>query len=113
MAIFIVSTIMSCQPKSLPTFLETDQNFATVKVSHETTKTEMETIKDSLSKIGIDFDYSGSTFFDDSRLQTLNLAVTLSNGKIGTLTADAVNLQFKYFGFIYNSEKFKIGEIMD
>lgn len=105
--------LFSCQPKSLPTYFEIDGNYAMLKVSHQTTKSEMSDIKTSLQNIGIDFDYDGTSFFDNGKLQKLNLLVTLPNGKVGSLTADAVNLQFKYYGFIFNAERFKIGEMME
>lgn len=104
--------MLGCSPKELPTIFEFGGKEAKVFFSHETTRNEVKLIADSLSKYGMDMDYTGSSFFENGHLQNLQLQVTLPNGKIGITRADAVSLQFSYYGFIINEQGyFKIGKI--
>lgn len=113
-AVFVLFLLFSCQPKPLPTVFEQDENRVLVKLSYETTKNDLNRIKDGLSASNFDFDYSGSEFFDDGKVQILNLRVSTPEGHTGTTRADVVNLSFKYYGFLYQkdgSPTFRIGDV--
>lgn len=106
--------MVCCSPKELPTIFEFGGNEARVCFSHETTTKEIDLIADSLSRYGLNLNYAGSTFFEDGKLQNLQLEVTLPNGRTGITRADAVSLQFSYYGFILNEQGyFRIGKIED
>lgn len=107
--------IFGCTPKELPTVYQITPEIVMIKLSHETDKNTISMIKDSLAKLNIIMDDSGTNFYDNDRIRNLVLTITTENGNSGRLSADAVNLQFKYFGFIIdkNSGRFKVGEMMD
>lgn len=109
-------TLASCMPKDLPTSIFQKQDFALVKLSHMTTKDDLQEIQQKLAEQEIGFNYEGSTFFEDNKLQKLSLQVSVPGGHTGRTTADIVALQFKYFGFLYQkdgSPVFRIGEMTD
>lgn len=109
-------SLVACNPKSLPTVFVQKNNYALLKVSHETSKDELQRIKEQLENQDITMDYSSSSFFDNGRLQILKLLVTTPEGHTGQTTADIVNLQFRYYGFKYDKDGapvFKIGEIQE
>lgn len=106
--------LISCQPKELPTVLDLTEGYALMKVSHQTTKSELKSMAQKLSEMEIEMDYSGSEFYEDDKLQKLKLIIVTPDGNKGVTTADIVALQFRYFGFLYQKEgspSFKIGEI--
>ncbi len=108
--IFGLLMIIRCSPKELPTIFNFGGKEAKVLFSHETTNEEMKLIADSLSKYGVTLDITGSTFFENNRLQNLKLQVILPNNKTGVTSADAVSLQFSYYGFLIREDGyFKIG----
>ncbi len=114
MSVFFLMIVTACSPKSLPTVFEQREGYAMLKVSHETTKDELAAISAKAEQQGIVMDYSNSSFFDNGRLQILRLNVVTSEGYKGQTTADIVNLQFRYYGFLYQKDgqpAFKIGEI--
>jgi len=111
--IFAIS-LLSCQPKNLPTILNQSEGYALLKISHETTKDELASITEKLVSQSIQIDYSGSEFYSDGKLKKLSLAVIIPEGNRGVTAADIVALQYRYFGFLYQKEGspvFKIGEI--
>ncbi|MBK9256313.1 MAG: hypothetical protein IPM42_12565 [Saprospiraceae bacterium] len=113
-SVFLVLTIMSCQPKELPTILEQSDGYVLMKLSHQTTKTELESMSIKLANQNIEMDYSNSEFLEDGRLRILKLVVKTPDGSTGTTSADIVNLQYKYFGFLYDkagAPVFRIGEM--
>lgn len=104
----------SCMPKELPTVLDQSEGYALMKVSHLTTKEELQSMSSKLAEQGITIDYSSSEFFDDGKLRNLILSVVTPDGNKGSTNADLVTLQFKYFGFLYQKNgqpSFKIGTI--
>ncbi len=111
----IAFLISSCQPKNLPTISDIHSDYAEVKISHMTTKTELNEIKTKLKTISnIDLIYDQSQFFEDGKIQNLKIGVIMPDGTEGSGSADLLNLQFKYYGFEYNSKgnpSFKIGAI--
>jgi len=114
LALFIVTLLISCSPKELPTIFTMDDSQVTLKVSHETTRAELEDIRQKLAESGISMGYEGSEFFENNNLRKLVLTVSTPEGNSGKTTADIVALQFRYFGFVYKKgEKgsFKIGEV--
>lgn len=93
----------SCQPKDLPTQIDIKENYALVKMSHMTTKSEMERIKKELKmKCGLDFNYGKSFFFEDGKLRGLSFQFTNKEGKGGSASADLMSLQNNYYGLLYN-----------
>jgi hypothetical protein len=106
--------LLSCQPKELPSYLEYKDGYAILKISHQTSRDELFSYAEALKEQGIEIDFSKSTFFDNDRLQNLSLFVKTPDGNSGNTSADQTNLQFKYFGFLYQKNgnpSFKIGEI--
>jgi hypothetical protein len=103
-----------CMPKDLPTQSSINDQKITVKLSHMTTKTELEKISSELQAQNIIMDFSRSKFFDDGKLKTLSLHVAGEGGvPSGTSSADLMAIQFHYYGFELNSDGyFKIG-VMD
>lgn len=104
----------SCQPKELPTIIDSGEDFITVKLSHQTTEAEMKAIQKSLSERNVGFDFSGSLFFEDGKLRQLELTVSIPNVGSGRTKADLMTLQTRYMGFIFNKNQnpvFKIGEV--
>jgi hypothetical protein len=93
--------ICSCKPKELPTIMHIDKDEITMKVSHQTTETEMINFKNQVNEFGVQLDFSKSVFFDDGKLRILSFAVSFPTGQIGTASADLMNLQHKYHGFRY------------
>lgn len=110
----LMFSLISCMPKDLPTVITQKQDYTLVKLSHKTTKEELKTIQQKLAEQEIGFNYDGSTFFDDNKLQKLNLVVSIPGGHSGRTSADIVAIQFKYFGFLYqkgSNPVFRIGEM--
>jgi superfamily I DNA and RNA helicase len=110
----IVLTLLSCQPKDLPTVFELSDETVLVKVSHQTTQSEMKTIAEQLKEKQFQMDFTGSEFYENDKLKNLKLIIITPQGNKGITKADIVALQFKYFGFLYKKEgnpSFKIGEI--
>lgn len=110
--IIVLFAIMGCQPKSLPGIMTIEGDHIVCKVSHETTKTELEEFTKKLAAINIRMDLTGTAYLEDGRLQKLQFVVSLPNGMIGTAAADIVGLQYRYYGFEYNpagSPAFKTG----
>ncbi len=99
---FLCVTIISCQPKDLPTVVDIQSDYALVKISHMTTKAELEKIKNDLKTIThLDFEYGASTFFEDGKLKTLAYGIKGNIGS-GSATADLMSIQFHYYGLIYD-----------
>lgn len=99
--LFCISWFVSCTPKELPTLFENTDDKIVVKLSHQTTKAEIDNIIAELKQKNIQVDVTGSKFLDDNRLRSLKLAAVWPDGMGGTITADLMNLQFKYCGFVY------------
>jgi hypothetical protein len=111
---FIGLFLVTCTPKELPTVLQLNDGDVIMKVSHQTSEEELKTIQKQLLTIQITIDFSTSEFFENGMLRKLNLVVMTPDSHVGKTSADIVNLQYKYFGFIYQkngSPTFKIGEI--
>lgn len=111
---FLSISLLSCNPKELPTVLIQKDGYALMKVSHQTTRSELAGIQNQLAEQGITLDYSGSSFFDNESLQILKMHVVTPKGHSGQTTADIVNLQYRYYGFLYQEDGqpgFKIGEM--
>ena len=111
---WVVVFCPSCAPKELPTILEQGDGFITVKLSHQTTESEMQNIQATLAEKRVQFDYNGSVFFENGRLRQLELTVSIPNVGSGRTRADLMTLQTRYIGFVYNKNQnpvFKIGEI--
>lgn len=98
--LFVSFLFTSCQPKSLPTIINFDENKIVVKLSHESTKKEIQEIIELLSGYNAILNTESSEFFEDGKLRDLNLRLTLPNGKGGALSAKLTNIQFNYYGFI-------------
>ena len=108
-ALFIIS---GCQPKELPSILTIHGDHIVCKVSHMTSKTEIDDFTRKLAAINVRLDLAGTTYLKDGKLQNLKFVVSLPNGMIGTAAADIVGLQYRYYGFEYNpkgSPSFKTG----
>lgn len=101
LALLLSLISISCSPKELPTVFSIDDNKIIVKLSHMTSKAELNDIQNKLIPYGLVLDYTGSTFFESKRLQLLKLSC-LKDGVGGTVSADAASLQFRYYGFIYD-----------
>lgn len=99
--IFVLALTISCSPKELPTLFENTEDKIVVKLSHQTTKAEIDNIIAELKNKNIQMDVTGSKFLDDNRLRSLKMAAVWPDGMGGTITADLMNLQFKYCGFVY------------
>lgn len=111
---FLSLGLLACNPKELPTVFVQKDGYALLKVSHQTTREELDNIQIQLEEQGITLDYSGSSFFDNGSLQILKMQVVTPKGHSGQTTADIVNLQYRYYGFLYQMDGqpgFKIGEI--
>ena len=94
--------LIGCQPKELPSVLTIDGEHIVFKVSHQTTKTELDSFTRELLAKNIVLDLSGTTYLKEGTLQQLKFAVMLADGTIGTKSADLVGLQYRYYGFEYN-----------
>lgn len=108
-ALFVIS---GCQPKELPSILTIQGDHIVCKVSHMTTKTEMDDFTRKLAAINVRLDLTGTTYLKDGKLQNLQFVVSLPNGMIGTAATDIVGLQYRYYGFEYNprgNPSFKTG----
>lgn len=92
--------IGACSPKELPTISIADRDSFTVMLSHQSTKQEMDEIAEELeTTYGAMVDYAGTQYFEDGRLQSLVVMVTLPSGSYAKGAAELLNIQFKYFGF--------------
>ena len=93
--------LAACQPKSLPTVAEYYESGAIIKLSHETTKSELEIIKQKVENdYGITVNYSQSTFFDNGRLRDLKILLNEDHPvSRGSFSVPLTNLQFQYHGF--------------
>lgn len=111
----ILVSFCTCKPKELPTVMEITEEKVVLKLSHMSTKAEMQSFKDKITSMDFNMDFSGSEFFDNGNLRRLNLRVACPNGTSGATSADGVTLQFKYYGFTYyfkeNPVNFQIGHI--
>ncbi|MBC7885907.1 MAG: hypothetical protein H7X99_10555 [Saprospiraceae bacterium] len=112
--ICLLLVLSSCQPKELPTIFEFSDGYALVKLSHQSTKGEMESMFGKLDSLGYTCDYLQSEFFKDGKLRRLRLTVVCPDGKGGFTSPDLAKLQFRYYGFQYQktgSPIFKIGAL--
>jgi hypothetical protein len=109
----LLQIIVGCQPKELPTMIEINDKIVKVKLSHQTTKAELETISQQVVKYGVTMDYSSSTFFDDGKLRILSLLVTTPTHS-GKTNSDLMGIQYRYVGFEYDpiNNLFGIGEMV-
>ena len=98
----LLSMFISCSPKELPTIFENTDDKIVVKLSHQTTKAEIDNIIAELKAKKIQMDVTGSKFFDDNKLRSLKLTAMWPDGTVGNIAADLMNLQFKYCGFVYD-----------
>lgn len=101
-------------PKELPPSLDVNGNNITMKVSHQSTKEELEKWQKDLSMKNIEFNFSKSEFFDDGKIRKLSFTVLFPDGTQGSATGDLVAIQYRYFGFIYTPQEavaFSIGDI--
>lgn len=108
----IIVVYSSCKPKDLPTIKSVTQNEVIAKFSHMSTMADISEVAYLCLQNNIDFQYVGTEFYEDNRLKTLKIQVTLPNGQTGKMSADITNLQYKYYGFVYNSNgHFKVGQL--
>ena len=112
----MIFTLLSCRPKELPTVMEINDERVTLKLSHQSLKSELEQYASKIAAMDFVMDFSSSEFFEDGKLRRLSLKVQCPDGSIGSTTADGVTLQFNYYGFEYyftnHPVKFSIG-VMD
>lgn len=95
--------LISCEPKNLPTVMVLEENYALLKLSHQSTKKEMtEFSRDCSQSIGVSFDFTGSQFFEDGRLRSLKFQIRGPKGRGGRAAADLMNLQNSYVGFLFD-----------
>lgn len=81
---------------------------AYLKVTPNTTESELKTISDEFKqKRNIDVDYSKSTFFDDGRINDLVLKVNTNDGISGDASSSNVDLKMKNCGFVIDSKEGK------
>lgn len=98
--LFLSVCVSACTPKELPTMSITERDSFTVMLSHQSTKKEMDEIAEELqTTYGAMVDYTGTQYFDDGRLQSLVVMVTLASGSYAKGAAELLNIQFQYFGF--------------
>jgi len=100
----LIFILASCQPKSLPTVFEVREGYALLKASHEITRVELEKIKSQLAEHDFILDYSKSQFYEDDKIKVLALSLQTPTGQIGSTSADLVTIQYKYYGFRYDSQ---------
>ncbi|MFZ1703585.1 MAG: hypothetical protein WAT79_04525 [Saprospiraceae bacterium] len=109
-AIFLANT--SCEPKILPTVIEISPNEVLIKFSHMSNMEEFARVAMECAEYNINFQYTGSEFFQDKSLRNLAIQVTMPNGKSGSTKADLTTLQYKYYGIVAKADGyFKIGHI--
>ena len=103
-AISFICLLTSCGgPKELPTITKYEATHAEVKLSHETTKAEMDEIIIALdSQYKAQFSYEGSRFFDNGKLRDLKMRILLSSGQSGKGSAMLAHLEYKYYGFVFD-----------
>ena len=95
--------IISCSPKELPTIVSMDTNKIEVKLSHQTSRSEIESVQKILKEnYNTELDMSKSTFFEDGKIRDLALQVRASDGTGGTVNAMLSSLQYVYAGFELN-----------
>lgn len=98
--------LFSCKPKVLPTVKVLEEQRAVLKLSHQSIKSEMEAYAKDLNRnLGIKFDFTGSTFFDNGNLRSLKFQIVNPDGTGGRAAADLMNLQHSYVGFIVEFEE--------
>ena len=109
--ILLTVLLQACMPKDLPTNVSISDQQIKVKLSHLTTRTELEQITSDLKSQNILMEYSRSQFFENGKLKSLSLQVAGENGKpAGSTVADLMGIQFHYYGFELKSNGyFKIG----
>ena len=105
--------IISCAAKELPTIREISSERVLIKLSHQSTKSEMQGIQKELLEVAdVQFNFGKSEFLEDGKLQYLRFSVLLPDGTRGAATADLIKLQYHYCGFLIdpNSQpSFKTG----
>ncbi|MBK8698989.1 MAG: hypothetical protein IPN29_05390 [Saprospiraceae bacterium] len=97
--LLLVCCLPACSPKELPSVFLAEKDHVVMKVSHQTTKPEMEKFSVDLQKMGVVLDYSSSVFYENGRLQALAFVVVFPDGTGGRAGADQVGLQYRYYGF--------------
>lgn len=99
LTIFMTAFIFSCTEHS-KTEYSTAETKAFLKVTQNTTESELKTISDEFKqKRNIDVDYSQSTFFDDGKIRDLVLKVNNNDGISGTVSSSSTDLKMKSCGF--------------
>ncbi len=106
------SFLLACSPKELPTITQLSEEKTVLKLSHQSTKSEMEDFAQRAKELGFSIDFSASEFFDNGKLRRLSLSVATPIGQSGRTTADGVTLQFQYYGFVWEKNgNFLIGNV--
>jgi hypothetical protein len=108
----LLQMVCGCMPKELPTMTEINDKMIKVKLSHQTTKGELETISRQVANYGVRMEYGNSTFFEDGKLRILSLVVTTPTHS-GKTSSDLMGIQYRYVGFEYDpiNNLFGIGEM--
>jgi hypothetical protein len=100
LVVIFATSLISCGPKVLPTSISLSDSYIDVKLSHETTKAELQNLATELNtRYNIKFDYIGSTFFDNDRARDLNISIKLPNGASGSVNGMLAIIEYKYIAF--------------
>lgn len=104
LTILITIFIFSCAQVA-KTEYSTAETKAYLKVTSNTTESELKTISDEFKqKRNIAVDYSKSTFFDDGRIKDLVLKVN-NNEISGEVSSSSADLKIKSCGFVIDYSK--------
>jgi hypothetical protein len=108
-------TFCACQPRELPSKISVSDTNVTLKVSHQSTKAELDTFGMSLISKGYKVDFKGSEFDEDGKIKKLQYSITTPKGGGGSSTVEFSKLKYNYYGFSYDiqSGQFTVGEQKD
>ena len=80
--LLLLTVMLSCAAKELPTVINIDQNKIELKCSHQTTKAELEDAKQKIkSLLDMDLSYEGSQFDDGGTVALINVILSQDGEK--------------------------------
>ncbi len=105
----------ACQPRELPSKINITESEIELRVSHQSTKPELDKFKSELEAQGFKMDFTGSEFGPDGKVTNLKFSVTTPKNSGAAGGAKFSDLKYNYYGFVYNKERGEItvGELKD
>jgi uncharacterized protein YxeA len=108
----VILLYSACQPRELPSKISISETNVTLKVSHQSTKLELDNFKAQMIEKGFKVDFTGSEFDETGKITKLKYSITTPKGGGGSATVEFSKLKYNYYGFSYDmpTGQFIVGE---